>query len=180
MKQNQLLLPFEETIVSFKAPKPKQNKIKASELKSHGITTPATISAEVILELGRRYEQEPNIQFGRIQSPDDIYHIFKTEMKDIPATNYNLVAVNVKNMITVTKLFHSFPQTKQSLRWAVSNSVAALIICRNSEGTLEITNSERKLIKNFDHDSHIVGIELLDFVVIGEQNFASARVEGIL
>lgn len=180
--KSQLKLPFGQPV---KQPKPmaagrESSPIKIAELKAHGIAAATTLSAEVILELGRRYNQEPCTVYGALQSPGDVYTTFKNEMDGLPATTYNVIAVNMKHMVTVTKLFPSLPTVRQIMRWAISNSAAAFFVCRNDFGTPEINNGEERFIAEMVDAGDIIGIDLLDFMVMGTFGFESARVEHLI
>lgn len=182
MKTNQLKLPFGQRAKQTKARQTitETSPIRISDLKAHGIATATSLSAEVILELGKRYDQEAYIIHGALQNPNDVYTTFKDEMDGLPETTYNVIAVNTKNMVTVTKLFPSLPIIKQIMRWAVSNSSAALFVCRNASGTPTISYEEELFMVELSDAGDIVGIDLLDFIVIGASNYASGRVENIL
>ena len=182
MKTDQLKLPFGQRAKQTKARKTKMGSspIKISDLKAYGISTDTSLSAEVILELGKRYDQEAYIIHGTLHNPGDVYTTFKDEMDGLPETTYNIIAVNTKNMVTVTKLFPSRPTIRQIMRWAVSNSAAALFICRNSTGTPFITHEEERFMVELSDAGDIAGIDLLDFIVMGACNFASGRIDTIL
>ena len=180
--KNQLTLPLGQRTQQTKSVTTRtgSSPIKVSELKSHGIATATAFSAEVILEIGKRYEQEAYAMSGPLQSPDHVYSTFKDEMADLPETTYNIIAVNTKHMVTVTKLFPTLPTIKQIMRWAVSNSAAALFLCRNSTGTPFITYEEERFIVELSDAGDVIGIDLLDFLVLGEYSYASGRVDTIL
>ncbi len=182
MKTNQLKLPFGQRAKQTKARKTKTgtSPIRISDLKAHGIATATSLSAEVILELGKRYDQEAFIIHGALQNPNDVYTTFKDEMDGLPETTYNVIAVNTKNMVTVTKLFPSLPTIGQIMRWAVSNSAAGLFVCRSSTGTPFITYEEERFMVELSDAGDVVGIDLLDFMVMGARHFASGRIDTIL
>ncbi|NMB01416.1 MAG: hypothetical protein GX971_07880 [Firmicutes bacterium] len=182
MKTNLLKLPFGQRAKQTKARKTKTgtSPIRISDLKAHGIATATSLSAEVILELGKRYDQEAYIIHGALQNPNDVYTTFKDEMDGLPETTYNVIAVNTKNMVTVTKLFPFLPTITQIMRWAVSNSAAALFVCRYFTGTPFITYEEERFMVELSDAGDVVGIDLLDFMVMGACNFTSGRAETIL
>jgi DNA repair protein RadC len=182
MKTNQLKLPFGQWAKQTKSRNTKTgtSPIRISDLKAHGIATATSLSAEAILELGKRYDQEAYIIYGALQNPNYVYTTFKDEMDGLPETTYNIIAVNTKNMVTVTKLFPSLPTIRQIMRWTVSNSAAALFVCRNATGTPTISYEEELFMVELSDAGGIVGIDLLDFIVIGASNYASGRVENIL
>ena len=134
----------------------------------------------MILELGKRYDQEAYIIHGGLHNPSDVYNTYKDKMAGFPDTTYNVIAINTKNMVTVTKLFPFLPSVRQIMRWAVSNSAAALFVCRNSTGTPSISYEEELFMVELSYAGDVVGIDLLDFMVIGACNYTSGRVETIL
>lgn len=134
----------------------------------------------MILELGKRYDQEAYIIHGGLHNPSDVYNTYKDKMAGFPDTTYNVIAINTKNMVTVTKLFPFLPSVRQIMRWAVSNSAAALFVCRYSTGTPFITYEEERFMVELSDAGDVVGIDLLDFMVMGTGNYASGRVDNIL
>ena len=182
MKSDQLTLPFGQRTKQIKSMKTRtgSSPIRLSELKAHGITTATALSAEAILELGKRYDEEAYFIHGTLHNPGDVYTTFKDEVDGLPETTYNVIAVNTKNMVTVTKLFPSLPTIRQIMRWAVSNSAAALFVCRNATGTPLISYEEEVFAVELSDAGDIVGIDLLDFIVMGACNFASGRIDTIL
>ena len=106
--------------------------------------------------------------------------VFSDRNIQFPDTTYNVIAVNTKNMVTVTKLFPSMPTVTQIMRWAVSNSAAALFVCRSTTGTPFITYEEERFMVELSDAGDVVGIDLLDFMVMGACNYASGRVDAIL
>ena len=92
MKSNQLTLPFGQRTKQTKSVKTRSGSspIRISELKAHGITTATTLSAEAILELGKRYDQEAYFIHGTLHNPGDVYTTFKDEMAGFPDTTYSM------------------------------------------------------------------------------------------
>ena len=174
MKTNQLKLPFGQRAKQTKSVKTRtgSSPIRLSELKAHGITTATALSAEAILELGKRYDEEAYFIHGTLHNPGDVYTTFKDEMAGFPDTTYNVIAVNTKNMVTVTKLFPSMPTVTQIMRWAVSNSAAALFVCRSTTGTPFITYEEERFMVELSDAGDVVGIDLLDFIVVSVKTSA--------
>ena len=82
MKSNQFTLPFGQRAKQTKSVKTRSGSspIRISELKAHGITTATALSAEVILELGKRYDEEAYFIHGTLHNPGDVYTTFKDEM----------------------------------------------------------------------------------------------------
>lgn len=178
-KSNQLSLPF-PTDIKAKPNRNDASPIKLSELKSHGISLATPLSAKVILELGRRYSDEPDFILGPIESPTDVYSLFKDEMNGITGLAYKLIAVNTKHMVTTTKLLPKIPTIQQTMRWTVSHSAAALFLCRNNPFFSNFTPEEGRWIREIAQVDTIIGIDFLDFVLSGATGYFSARVEGLL
>lgn len=113
-------------------------------------------------------------------SPTDVYNTFRDEMKDLPVTTYKVIAVNMKHLVTVAKNFDSLPTIKQIMRWVVSNSAAALFVCRNTSSTPTIPYEEERFMVDLADAGDVVGIDLLDYLVMNATGYMSGRVEGLL
>lgn len=186
MKPTQLILPFEENNDLIKRPKSRmtESPIKISELKSYGIANASALSAEIILELGNRFKDESPYNKNHIfpiSSPVDIYNLFRDSLDNHLDPMCKLVAINTKNFVTNTKIYrYEIPSIKNILRWSVSHSAAAFFICRNSYHGLELTSTEDKFIDQLSRASKVIGIELLDYIVIGATTYLSAREQEVL
>ncbi len=134
----------------------------------------------MILELGKRYDQEAYIIHGGLHNPSDVYNTYKDKMAGFPDTTYNVIAINTKNMVTVTKLFPFLPSVRQIMRWAVSNSAAALFVCRNTLGSELFHKTDKEFVAKIYNASTVIGIHLLDYLVIGKDKYMSTRERGLL
>lgn len=179
MKTEQLSLPFGQVNQPHKKMHSK-SPITLTELKEHGLSQATTHTAQVILELSKRYSNESEPHFGLIQTPIDIYNIFRAELNDYTETTFMLAAVNVKNFITITKALPELPTIRQAMRWAISHSAGGFIICRNNLESFSFTPEEEQFVAEVSKAYSSIGIELLDYVLIGKAGYASARAEGII
>lgn len=179
IKNNQLSLPFGQVRLM---PNKQQAKspIKLSELKEHGLAQVTPLAAEVILELSKHYSDESDFRFGVIQSPDDIHSTFRSELNSYAETIFMLAALNVKHFITITKMLSGLPTVRQTMRWAISHSAGGVILCRNNLDLKSFTTEEKDFLAEIKDADSIIGIDLLDYVLIGKTGYRSARSEGLI
>lgn len=109
---------------------------------------------------------------GPLQSLDEVYNTFKGEAEDLLRTTYNVIAVNTKHMVTVPKLVPSLPNALGG-----QQRFCGSFVYRNASGA---HYEEERFMVELSDAGDIVGIDLLDFIVMGACNFASGRIDTIL
>ncbi|MGE5485392.1 MAG: RadC family protein [Ignavibacteriales bacterium] len=138
------------------------------------------------LELGKRAAAEAGHSRTSIRCPSDVGDLLVKEMKHLDKEQFRTVLLNTKNrvvgveVISVGSLNESIVHPREIFKPAVRKSAAAVILAHNHPSgdpnpSAEDVNVTRRLIEA----GQILGIEVLDHVVVGEERFVSLREAGL-
>lgn len=184
-KSTQLVLPFGETgqakpQSNLKVPTPMNGLITTSELSLLGLSSNDEALLDTIVELGARYRNELPPSSQPLANPTEVAKFAEDRLKDVQNLGYLLILVDTKHKVTHTHFYETAPLVRTVLRRAVARTASAFFIARNEFAQPSLTYSDKDLIQQLDDDGQTVGIHLLDFLVVGNGKYASAREKGIL
>jgi DNA repair protein RadC len=137
-------------------------------------------------ELGRRFFEEPRSKAPTILAPEDAYEYLK-DMKRYTREHFRGLFLNTRGRvirdetISIGTLTMSVVHPREIFLPAVEFSAAAIILAHNhpsgdptpSEEDLEIT---RQIVEA----GKVMGIEVFDHIIIGEEGYVSLKREGKL
>lgn len=141
-----------------------------------------------LVELGRRL----NALKGKadeisINSPQDIGNMLKSEMSGLNQEVLKLIVLNTKNKIIRIKdvfkgtLNTSIVHPREIYSEAIKCGGASIIICHNHpSGDPTPSKEDINITERIKQCGKIVGIELLDHIIVGDQKFLSLKEKGIL
>ena len=141
-----------------------------------------------LVELGRRL----NALKGKadeisINSPQDIGNMLKSEMSGLHQEVLKLIVLNTKNKIIRIKdvfkgtLNTSIVHPREIYSEAIKCGGASIIICHNHpSGDPTPSKEDINITERIKQCGKIVGIELLDHIIVGDQKFLSLKEKGIL
>ena len=141
-----------------------------------------------MVELGRRL----NALKGKadeisINSPQDIGNMLKSEMSGLHQEVLKLIVLNTKNKIIRIKdvfkgtLNTSIVHPREIYSEAIKCGGASIIICHNHpSGDPTPSKEDINITERIKQCGKIVGIELLDHIIVGDQKFLSLKEKGIL
>jgi len=158
-----------------------------SELQEiSGVGQVKALELKAMIELGRRIQRANQPKLGKVVTSFDLAQQLIDEMKDLSQEHLVCLYLNTKNEIILRKtlfvgsLNQSIAHPREIFREAVRCSAARIICSHNhpsgdpapSQNDLEFTNRLRKC-------GEMMGIEVLDHLVIGNDNYVSIREEGV-
>lgn len=132
------------------------------------------------IELGRRVYYEKELTKIKLNNPQNIYEYFKYKIDDIKQECfYCLYLDNKKHLIDYKLLFIGtinisivHPREIFKLAYALSSSS---IICLHNHpsGNVSPSDEDNILTKRLVEIGHLLGIEVLDHIIIGDNTFYS-------
>lgn len=148
--------------------------------KENGLGDTKAIQLKACFELSKRISNTWPEGNPVIRSPADIARIFMNEMGGLRKEHFRCLYLDTKNRMTrnadvaIGDLNTSMVHPREVLKIALSESSAAIILVHNhpsgdpapSPEDVELTNRLKKA-------SEIMGIEILDHVIIGNNRFVS-------
>lgn len=152
-----------------------------------GIGTAKAIQLKAGLELGKRMARSRHADAATIRSPEDAVEVLMESMRYYSKEHFVCLFLNTKNRIitqetiTIGILDASLVHPREVFRAAVK-CAAASILCAHNHPSGDPTPSleDISLTKRLVAAGSVVGIELLDHVVIGDNQYVSLKEHGLM
>lgn len=139
------------------------------------------------IELGKRLAKTTILKEGVVTSSEYVGKLLMEELKGLQQELVVGLFLNTKNEIikkeTIFKgsLNSSVAHPREIFKSAIKYSSARIIIAHNHpSGNPEPSDADLKFTRRMSEVGKIVGIELLDHFIIGEERYISLREQGIL
>ena len=120
----------------------------------------------------------------KIQGPDYIFNITQNVIRasEYPEENLWLITLDTKNNITgiftvsTGSLNASIVHPREVFKRAVLQNAASIIICHNHpSGDVTPSREDINITKRLYEAGKILGIELLDHIIIGDNKYTSLK-----
>lgn len=157
----------------------------ASLVQIRGIGPAKAVQILAGIELGRRISR--TIPKGRltVRSPQDAANFMMDELQHLTQEHFVCLFLNTKNevigkeTIFVGSLNASIVHPREVFRKAVQHASAAIICLHNHpSGDPTPSREDRHVTKRLFEAGQILGIDVLDHIIIGEQRFYSMKENG--
>lgn len=152
-----------------------------------GIGPAKALEIMAAIEFGGRVLKSNRLKEGKILSSQDIGEYLVQEMKHLPQENVVALYLNTKNDIIrketlfVGSLNSSVAHPREIFKGAVRCSAARIILAHNHpSGNPEPSQADIDFTHRILRAGEMMGIELLDHIVVGEDEYISMREEGII
>ncbi|MHC5268250.1 RadC family protein [Enterococcus sp. LJL98] len=163
--------------------------LKAASLNElqevRGIGAIKAIELKAMMEFGRRIHQSLQPKYGSVRTSMDLAYQLMEELKDYQQEHLLCLYLNTKNEIIhrqtlfIGSLNQSIAHPREIFRVAVRYSAARIICAHNHpSGNPEPSMNDRQFTRRLKECGEMMGIELLDHLVIGDQSYVSLREEG--
>ena len=139
-------------------------------------------------ELGRRCiisRRERTVR--RVRSPEDVANLMIPEMRELDREHFKAILLNTKNRIlqivtvAVGSLNAALVHPREIFKAAVIASAAGIILVHNHPtGNPEPSREDSDLTVRFTRCGELMGIELVDHIIIGDDRFVSMRERGLV
>ena len=123
----------------------------------------------------------------KIMSPNDIAMLINGEMSLLKQEILKVIFLNTKNIVIGTRdvfkgsLNTSIVHPREIFKEAVNKSSAKIIICHNHpSGDPTPSKEDINITLRIKECGEIMGIELLDHIIIGKNNFISLKEKGFV
>ena len=141
------------------------------------------LNLRIIKENAGRYDVNK-----KIQSPEDVFNIAQKVIKasEYAEENLWLITLDTKNNITgiftvsTGSLNASIVHPREIFKRAVLQNAVSIIICHNHpSGDVTPSQEDINTTKRIYEAGKILGIELLDHVIIGDNKYTSLKERGV-
>lgn len=150
-----------------------------------GIGTVKAVLILASIELGKRMNQLKPQERYVIRSPEDGANFVMEEMRLLNQEHFVCLFLNTKNQIIhrqtvfIGSLNASIVHPREVYREAVKRSAASIICVHNHpSGDPSPSQEDIQVTKRLAECGKMIGIELLDHLVIGDQKFVSLKEKG--
>ncbi|PAB61377.1 hypothetical protein CCE28_02810 [Anaeromicrobium sediminis] len=151
-----------------------------SKIKGIGKTKACQILSSI--ELGKRLARSVNKRNINIKSPKDIASMYMEEMRCYNKEYFKTILLNTKNKIISTELISigtlnsSLVHPREVFVQAIRRSASSMILLHNHpSGDVSPSKEDINITKRLIEVSHIVGIEILDHIIIGDGSYYSFK-----
>ncbi|WP_346895479.1 RadC family protein [Clostridium sp. UBA7503] len=140
-----------------------------------------------IAELAIRFNSFKSGEEHTVSSPKDVSNYMMRQMKGLKKEYFKLIMLNTKNIIISVKdisignLNSSIVHPREVFIEAIKLSSASVILCHNHPSGDPTPSKEDILItKRLKECGTLLGIEVLDHIIIGNEAYISLKEKGII
>ena len=152
-----------------------------------GVGEAKAIQILAAIELGKRLAQKELDNKYTIRSPEDAANYLIPELAPLQQEHFVALYLNVKNQILhkqtifVGSLNASIVHPREIFRVAIRRSAAAIIVAHNHpSGNPSPSPEDIDVTKRLIEAGHILGVDLLDHLIIGDHQFISLKEKGYI
>ena len=157
-----------------------------SQIKGIGLAKAAQLKA--CFELGKREELEPELKNFNIKDPESVVKAIRASIKDKAKEHFKLILLNPRNKIigistiSIGTLNASLVHPREVFKDAIIHSAASVVLAHNHPflGDPEPSEDDLKITKKLVESGKILGIEVIDHIIIGKNNFCSYKERGLI
>jgi DNA repair protein RadC len=151
-----------------------------------GISTAKTAQLKAALEVGRRLLLSSPDARPQITSPIDAANLLMLQMGSLEQENLRTILLDTKNRVLdsptvyIGNVNSSIIRVSEIFREAIRANATALIVAHNHpSGDPTPSPEDVQVTRSIVEAGNLLGIEVLDHLVIGHQNFVSLRERGL-
>lgn len=155
-----------------------------TEVKGVGTAKAAEIKAA--LEIGRRLVASAPEERPRVSSPDDAFHLLKSEMMFLDQEHLRLILLDTRNRVLRTPTIYvgslnsSVIRVGELFRAAIRENAAAFIVAHNHpSGDPSPSPEDINVTRQIVQAGRLLDVDVLDHIVIGHNRFVSLKQRGL-
>lgn len=154
--------------------------------KQRGIGPAKAASIKAAVELGKRIALDTRNK-APIKSPEDVQNIVREQMRYLDREHFRVLYLDRKGGlicmedVSIGGLHSSLVHPREVFKTAVKRSAASLILVHNHpSGDPTPSQEDIEVTQRLAEAGHLMGIEVLDHVIIGEKDYTSLKSKGVL
>ena len=157
-------------------------------LKIKGLGKGTITKLEALWELYNRFSINKKLEKDYIISkPEDIYDLVNDDMKYFEQEHFRILMLNTKNIvINIKDIFigasdSSVIETRKVFKEALKYNAKNITICHNHpSGDPNPSKEDVNISLRIKEAGKIIGIDLLDHIIIGDNRFISLKYKGVI
>ncbi|KIL45557.1 DNA repair protein RadC [Jeotgalibacillus alimentarius] len=122
-----------------------------------------------------------------VRSPEDVYQLMKQFLEDLDREAFIVVNLDTKNQPVSINICHigslnaSLVHPREVMKSAILSNAASFVVGHNHpSGQPSPSREDINVTERLKEAGKIVGIDLLDHIIIGENSFVSLKEKGYL
>lgn len=130
-------------------------------------------------------EKSLMVKNSKICSPNDAFEIAKKYLEGADRENLIVLSLNTKNIVTaintvsIGSLNSSIVHPREVFKMLILSNAASFIIAHNHpSGDPAPSTEDINVTKRLNECGKLLGIELLDHIIIGDNDFVSLKEKG--
>ena len=154
-------------------------------LKGIGPAKAAQIKAA--LEVGKRLFREPSKLKDKVESSADVYRVVNPHLRDLHREVFKVIFLTGRNSIIAEKIIfegslsESLVSPREIIKEAVAESAAAVVLVHNHpSGDPTPSEEDKRVTGQIKHACELVGINVLDHLIIGKEDYFSFADKGLM
>lgn len=165
------------------------NTLQTSEIAIHPSTQSKSHPAKRVDVVSLRMIKETSLLYKNrsIKSPEDGFHLFKQFLGELDREYFVVMCLDVKNQPTHINVCHvgslnsSIVHPREVMKTAIlSNSCSIIVAHNHPSGNPSPSPEDIEVTKRLVEAGELIGIELLDHLIIGEDDFVSLKEKGYM
>lgn len=155
--------------------------------KIHGIGPAKAAQIKAAIEFGRRLVAASPEERPKIRNPQDVYNLLGPALRDEKREHFIALLLDTKGgvlrqlMVSVGDLSSSIVHPREVFTPAVRHSAASLIVAHNHpSGDPTPSPEDAQVTQRLVEAGELLGIEVLDHVVLGDNRWVSLREKGLM
>ncbi|HEY8465082.1 MAG TPA: DNA repair protein RadC [Bacillota bacterium] len=152
-----------------------------------GMGQAKAVQLKAAFELGRRIFTRSPVRLPEIKKPHDVYELLKTGFQNLDREHFKVVHLNVKNQVlkvvtTAIGLLSSAPvHPREVFKEAIKSNCAGLVLAHNHpSGDPNPSRDDLILTTRLREAGEIIGIQIIDHVIFGDNRYISLKEQGKL
>jgi DNA repair protein RadC len=152
-----------------------------------GVGPVKAVQVKAALELGRRLAAMPGEERTIIRCPEDVCALLMEDLRNLDREHFLALLLNTKNQvlaretISIGTLNSSVVHPRELFKIAIRRSAACVILVHNHpSGDPTPSREDIALTKRLIEAGEIIGIDVLDHIVIGDNKFTSLKSKGLI
>ncbi|NFV12684.1 JAB domain-containing protein [Clostridium sporogenes] len=156
-----------------------------TKIKGIGVTKAVQILA--LSEISKRFKTYKSGNGYKINTPLDVSNLVMEDMKYLRQEKLKVLILNTKNIVTYIRdifigtLNSSIVHPREIFCEAIKKNGASIIICHNHpSGDPTPSKEDINITLRLKECGKLIGIDLLDHIIIGENKYISIKAKGII
>jgi DNA repair protein RadC len=152
----------------------------------HGIGPAKAAQIKAAIEFGRRLIAASPEERPKIRSPRDVYNLLGPTLRDEKREHFVALLLDTKNgvmrsrTVSVGDLSSSIVHPREVFAEAIRHGAASLIVAHNHpSGDPNPSPEDIAVTRRLAEGGELLGIELLDHIVLGDDRWVSLKERGV-